>query len=61
MIRLLRILVFSIFLSASELYKLTTELQRVIQELEIKCYRIILSIVYGDRIINIAGRYTIKK
>lgn len=61
MIRLLCALVFPIFLSTSELYKLTAELQRVIEVLEMKCYRIILSIVYGDPIINIAVKYTVKQ
>ena len=43
-IRLMRSLVTSIFLYACELWTLTTELQRRIQAMEMRCYRKILHI-----------------
>ena len=47
-IRLLRVLVISIFLYSCEAWTLTTELQRRIQALEMRCYRTILGISYMD-------------
>ena len=41
-------LVTSIFLSACELWTLTTELQRRIQAMKMRCYRKILHISYKD-------------
>ena len=55
-LKLLRALVLSIFLYASETWTLTAELQRRIQALEMKCYRTILGITYRDRITNDAIR-----
>ena len=51
-LKLLRALVLSIFLYASETWTLTAELQRRIQALEMKCYRTILGITYRDRVTN---------
>ena len=51
-LKLLRALVLSIFLYASETWTLTAELQRRIQALEMKCYRTVLGITYRDRASN---------
>ena len=51
-IRLMRSLVTSIFLYASESWTLTTELQRRIRAMEMRCYRKILRISYTDRFTN---------
>ena len=51
-IRLMRSLVTSIFLYACESRTLTAELQRIIQAMEIRCYRKILHISYKDRVTN---------
>ena len=51
-IRLMRSLATSIFLYACESWTLTTELQKRIQAMEIRCYRKILCISYKDRVTN---------
>ena len=51
-IRLMRSLVTSIFLYACESWTLTTELQRRIQAMEMRCYRKILHISYKDHVTN---------
>ena len=50
--RLMRSLVTSIFLYACESWTLTTELQRRIQAMEMRCYRKILHISYKDHVTN---------
>ena len=47
-IRLMRILVKSIFLYACESWTLTAELRRRIQAMEMRCYRKALHISYKD-------------
>ena len=49
-IRLMRSLVTSTFLYACESWTLTTELERGIQAMEMRCFRKLLSITYRDRI-----------
>ena len=51
-IRLVRSLVTSIFLYACESWTLTAELQRKIQNMEMRCYRKILRISYKDHFTN---------
>ena len=51
-IRLMRSLVTSIFLYACESWTLTVDLQRIIQAMEIRCYRKILRISYKDHVTN---------
>ena len=51
-IRLIRSLVTSIFLYACESWTLTTELQRRIQAMKMRCYREILCISYKDHVTN---------
>ena len=51
-IRPMRSLVISIFLYACESWTLTTELQRRIQAMEMRCYRKILRISYKDHVTN---------
>ena len=51
-IRLMRSLVTSIFLYACESWILTTELERRIQAMEMRCYRKILLISYKEHITN---------
>ena len=51
-IRLMRSLVTSIFLYACESWTLTTELQRRIQTMEMRCYRKILHISYKNHVTN---------
>ena len=51
-IRLMRSLVTSIFLYASESWTLVAELQRRIQAMEMRCYRKILHISYKDHVTN---------
>ena len=51
-IRLMRSLVTSILLYACESWTLTTELQRRIQAMEMRCYRKILHISYKDHVTN---------
>ena len=51
-IRLMRTLVISVFLYACESWTLTSELQRRIQALEMRCYRRILNISYKDHVTN---------
>ena len=52
MIRLIRSLVTSIFLYAFGSWTLTTELQRRIRAMEMRCYRKILRISYKDHVTN---------
>ena len=52
-IRLMRSLVTSIFLYASELWTLTAELQRRIQAMKMRCYCKILHISYKDHVTNV--------
>ena len=58
-IRLLRALVFSIFLYACETWTLTAYLERRIESLEMKCYRTILGISYTEHVKNVTVRDTI--
>ena len=51
-VKLLRALVLSIFLYACESWTLTAALQRRIQAVETRCYRILLGISYLDRVKN---------
>ena len=51
-IRLMRCLVASIFLYACESWTLTAELQRIIQAMEMRCYRKILHISHKDHVTN---------
>ena len=51
-IRLIRSLVTSIFLYACESWTLTAALQRIIQAMEMRCYRKILCISYKDHATN---------
>ena len=51
-VRLLRALVLSIFTYACETWTLTAELERKIQALEMRCFRLILNIKYTDHITN---------
>ena len=51
-IQLMRSLVTSFFLYARESWTLTTELQRRIQAMEMRCYRKILRISYKDHVTN---------
>ena len=51
-IRLMCFLVTSIFLNACESWTLTAELQRRIQDMEMRCYRKILRISYKDHVTN---------
>ena len=48
----MRSLVTSIFLYACESWTLTTDLQRIIQAMEMRCYREILRISYKDQVTN---------
>ena len=49
---MMRSLVTSIFLYDCESWTLTTELQRRIQAMEMRCYRKILHISYKDHVTN---------
>ena len=51
-IKLMRTLVLSIFLYACESWTLTSELERRISALEMRCYRKILNITYIDHVTN---------
>ena len=48
----MRTLVLSIFLYACESWTLTSELERRISALEMRCYRKILNITYIDHVTN---------
>ena len=52
MVRLMRFLVTSIFLYACESWTLTAELQRRIQDMEMRCYSKILRVSYKDHVTN---------
>ena len=60
-IRLMCSLVTSIFLYACESWTLTTELQRRIQAMEMRCYRKILRISYKDHVTNEEVRTNIQQ
>ena len=51
-IRLMRSLVISIFLYACETWTLTAELEKKIQTAEMRCFRRLLGISYGDHVTN---------
>ena len=57
----MRSLVTSIFLYACESWTLTTELQRRIQAMEMRCYRKILRISYKDHVTNEEVRTNIQQ
>ena len=60
-IRLMRSLVTSVFQYACEPWTLTTELQRRIQAMEMRCYRKILHISYKDHVTNEKVRAKIQR
>ena len=60
-IRLMRSLVMSIFLYASETWTLSADLQKRIQAMEIRCFRKILRISFKDHVTNEAVRNKIKQ
>ena len=60
-IRLMRSLVTSIFLYASESWSLTAELQRRIQAIDMRCYRKILRISHKDHVTNEEVRVKIQQ
>ena len=60
-IRLMRSLVMSIFLYASEAWTLSADLQKRIQAMEMRCFRKILRISYKHHITNEAVRSKIKQ
>ena len=49
-VKLMRMLILSTFLYACESWTLTTEIERRIQDLEMRCYRRLLNISYKDHI-----------
>ena len=60
-IRLMRSLVMSIFLYASETWTLSADLQKRIQTMEMRCFWKILHISYKDHVTNEAVRNKIKQ
>ncbi|KAI0217633.1 hypothetical protein LSAT2_030637 [Lamellibrachia satsuma] len=60
-IRLIRSLVMSIFLYASEIWSLSADLQKRIQAMEMRCFRKILRISHKDHVTNEAVRNKIKQ
>ena len=60
-LKLLRTIVFSVFLYASETWTLTADLQRRINAVEMRCYRRILGISYTDHVTNERIRRTIRQ
>ena len=60
-IRLMRSLVISIFLYASETWTLSADLQKRIQAIEMRCFRKILRISYEDHVTNEIVRNKIKQ
>ena len=60
-LKLLRTIVFSVFLYASETWTLTADLQRRINAVEMRCYRRILGISYTDHISNERIRRAIRQ
>ena len=56
----MRSLVLSIFLYACEFWTLTAELERI-QAMEMRCFRKLLGITYGDRISNEEVQIRIKQ
>ena len=59
--RLMHSLDTFIFMYACESWTLTTELQRRIQAMEMRCYRKILRISYKGHVSNQAVRYKIRQ
>ena len=51
-VKLMRMLILSTFLYASESWTLTAEIERRIQALEMRCYRRLLNISYKDHVMN---------
>ena len=51
-VKLMRTLILSTFLYACESWTLTTEIERRIQALEMRCYRRLLNISYKDHVTN---------
>ena len=51
-VKLMRTLILSTFLYASESWTLTAEIERSIQALEMRCYRGLLNISYKDHVTN---------
>ena len=51
-IRLMRSLAMSTFLHACEMWTITADIERRIQALEMRCFRILLGISYRDHITN---------
>ena len=51
-VKLMRILILSTFLYASASWILTAEIERMIQVLEMRCYRRLLNISYKDHVTN---------
>ena len=51
-VKLMRTLILSAFLYACESWTLTTEIERRIQALEMRCYRRLLNISYKDHVTN---------
>ena len=51
-IKLMRTLILSTFLYACESWTLTAEIERMIQALEMRCYRRLLTISYKDHVIT---------
>ena len=51
-VKLMRSLVISIFLYASESWNLTAELEKRMQDFEMRCYQRILNISYKDHVTN---------
>ena len=49
-VKLMRTLIFSIFLYACESWTLTAEIERRVQALEMRCYRRLLNISYKDHV-----------
>ena len=60
-VRLMRALVISIFLYACESWTLTTELERRIGAVDVRCYRKLIVITYLDRVTNDNVRRMIKE
>ena len=58
-LKLLHAVVLSIFLYACETWKLTAELQREIQAVEMRCLRRVLGISYTEHMTNEAARATV--
>ena len=51
-VKLMRMLILSTFLYVCESWTLTAEIERMIQALEMRCYRRLLNISYKDHVTN---------